>query len=167
MTQYLNIDARFSFAVYHWARRSRRRSAVAMICASFLLWLLVGLAIGHYDPAIFRVIPVLFFPWGVSLLLSEWIQRPRPFHPEHYKPLIDLFIETPSFPSAHSTLAFALVSLFVDDPIRLVLFLVGAIGVAFGRVAVGVHYVSDTIVGACIGFGFGYAIQIAAKLFFV
>lgn len=127
---------------------------------------MVGYGIGSVYSKVLFLVPILLLPWGVSLLLSEWMKRPRPFHPEHYKPLIHLFVETPSFPSSHATVAFALVAAFTSDIIIWPLMLVGAVLVAFGRVAVGVHYVSDVVVGALIGFGLGYAVLIAEKLFF-
>jgi undecaprenyl-diphosphatase len=114
-----------------------------------------------------KIIPMIFLPWGISILLSEWIRRPRPFHSEHYKPLIELAIDTPSFPSQHTTIAFALVAIFLNQPLVWPFMLLAGVLVGLGRLAVGVHYLSDIVVGAIIGFGFAYAMKLAAVLFFV
>jgi undecaprenyl-diphosphatase len=55
-----------------------------------------------------------------------------------------------SFPSIHTTVAFAGATVFWGTPLG-VFMLVCAIIVALSRVAVGVHFVSDIIVGALIG----------------
>lgn len=161
----MTSDERFSRIFYDFARKSHARREVAIFCGSLLIWLLAGFAMGLYFPSIHLIIPIVFLPWGVSILLSEWIRRPRPFSSEHYKQLIELAIATPSFPSQHSTIAFSLVVLFIDNPFVWPFMLVGAILVALGRLAVGVHYVSDVVVGALIGFGLAYAVRIATALF--
>lgn len=158
-------DIHWSRGVFEFARANHWRRDVAIFCASELVWLMVGFGIGQAYPKVLALVPVIFLPWGVSLLLSEWIKRSRPYHPEHYKPLIHLFVETSSFPSSHATIAFALVAAFLHDVTVWPFMLVGAVLVAFGRLAVGVHYVSDVAVGALIGFGLGYAMVVAEKLF--
>lgn len=163
----MNKDTQWSRSLFDFARSSPRRRDVAIFCASELIWLMAGFALGQVFPSVHQIIPLLFLPWGVSLLLSEWIRRPRPFHAQEYKPLIHLFVETPSFPSSHSTLAFALVAAFLHDGFLWPFFLVGAVLVALGRVAVGVHHLSDVVVGACIGLGLGYAMRVAAMLFLI
>ncbi len=163
----MHEDQKWSRSLYNFASASSRKRDTAIFCASELIWLLVGFALGRVFPSIQQVVPVLFLPWGVSLLLSEWIRRSRPFHTQQYKPLIHLFVETPSLPSSHSTLAFALVAAFTHDVFVWPFLLIGALFVSFGRVAVGVHYVSDVIVGAFIGFGLGYAVRVAAILFLI
>ncbi|MBM5789915.1 phosphatase PAP2 family protein [Candidatus Parcubacteria bacterium] len=161
----MTTDECFSQKLFDLARTSPRTRDVAIFCASQLVWLMVGFAIGPSFPLSLMLAPILFLPWGVSLVLSQWVKRPRPFHQEHYKPLIHLFVETSSFPSSHATVAFALVAAFVGDVRVWPFMLLGAILVALGRVAVGVHYASDVVVGALIGFGLGYVMNIAFTLF--
>jgi len=157
-------DAKISRALFNTARASQWKTHIAVFCASYLLWLMVGVAFGLLFPNIQPLIPVLLFPLGISLLISELLRRARPFHPEGYKPLVHLLIETPSFPSSHSTVAFALVAAFLYNPIVWPIMLVVAILVSLGRVAVGVHYFSDVIVGAILGFVLAYAMSIAILL---
>ncbi|MBI4714006.1 phosphatase PAP2 family protein [Candidatus Uhrbacteria bacterium] len=157
-------DARFSRKIFDFARKSSAKSHVAVFFASHLLWLMLGVAGSIVFPEVQLLVPIIFLPWGVSLLISEIIRRERPFHPEGYKPIIHLLVETPSFPSSHSTVAFALVAAFINDPIVWPFMLVGAIFVALGRVAVGVHYTSDVVVGAVLGFVLAYAMKIGMLL---
>lgn len=163
----MNKDAQIARAVYEWARKKHWSREVAIFCASLLIWLMAGFAIGFVFPSVLKIVPMFFLPWGVAILISEWIRRPRPFHSEHYKPLIELAIETPSFPSQHATIAFSLVAIFMSEPLVWPFMLLAAVLVGLGRLAAGVHYVSDVIVGALIGFGLAYAMKLAAVLFFV
>jgi undecaprenyl-diphosphatase len=58
-----------------------------------------------------------------------------------------------SFPSGHSTFAFALAfSIFWYDKKSGIIFIILAILVALGRVLVGVHYPLDILFGALLGF---------------
>ncbi len=161
----MSTDQQWSRALFEFARSSPHTRDVAIFCASHLIWLMAGFAIGQTYPVVYTVVSIVFLPWGICLLLSEWIHRPRPFETEAYRPLIHLFVRTPSFPSSHSTLAFAFVAAFIHDVTVWPVLLVAAICVALGRVAVGVHYVSDVVVGAVIGIGLGYAIRVAAFVF--
>jgi undecaprenyl-diphosphatase len=58
-----------------------------------------------------------------------------------------------SFPSDHTTAAFAIVAAFALQrlPLRSLLFLALALLIAWSRVFVGTHYLSDVIGGACTG----------------
>lgn len=163
----MNNDERIARAFYEWARKKHGSREVAIFCASLLIWLMTGFAIGEVFPSVQKIVPMVFLPWGVAILLSEWIRRPRPFSFEHYTPLIQLAIQTPSFPSQHTTIAFSLVAIFLDYPMVWPVMLLCAILVGLGRLAVGVHYVSDVVVGAMLGFGLAYAMRLAAVMFFI
>lgn len=87
--------------------------------------------------------------WAFSLLIF----RPRPFVAlRDVHQLIPAPLSPHSFPSSHSSVAFALAfsMLFVDLPLGLTL-LVAACAVALGRVYVGVHYPLDIIAGIFVG----------------
>lgn len=163
----MNKDERIARSIFELARKKHWSREMAIFCGSLLIWLMVGFAIGEVFPYVTRILPMTLLPWGVAVLLSEWIRRPRPFLSEQYKPLIELVIQTPSFPSQHTTIAFSLVALFLNDPVVWPVILLAAILVGLGRLAVGVHYVSDVVVGAMLGFGLAYAMEVAVKLFFV
>lgn len=106
--------------------------------------------------------------WFITFLLQIIVRRKRPFECNLYEAHIPLLCKTPSFPSAHSSIAFALVSIsvgcfswWIDNishiSLSVALFGIGlyslfAIWIALSRVAVGVHYVTDVVVGAILGF---------------
>ncbi len=163
----MNLDERISRFLFEHVRKKHWSREMAIFCASFLIWLMAGFAIGMFFPLVHKMIPMIFLPWGISILFSQWIRRPRPFYAEHYKPLIELAISTPSFPSQHATIAFSLVAIFLNDPFIWPFLLMAAILVGVGRLAVGVHYLSDVVVGAMMGFGVAYAVKLAAQLFAV
>lgn len=94
----------------------------------------------------------------ITNVLKYSIQRARPF--ETYS-----FIEklsdgkSPSFPSGHTSGAFSLAtSLSVANPKWYIIVpsFVWATSVGYSRMALGVHYPSDVLVGAVIGTGSAY-----------
>jgi len=177
----LNVDEAWSNHFYRWAKKNKIRSRVAKFCASELVLLLVfGLGIffliaGWNQGGLAAWRTILFFegslffriviPWAVTLLISFTIRRPRPFREEHYKPLIRMPIETPSFPSAHATIAFAFSTMFMGDAVLFLCAITLANIVALGRVAVGVHYFSDIIAGALVGLSVGMIVSGFSPLF--
>ncbi len=160
---------------------------LAIFCASHLVWLMLGVAIGirYYVPDFAEIvigfdgIPdtirdvcglcleylaiIVLVPLLISLGISKIVKRHRPTLPRRHHPFIDLFVNTYSFPSSHTTIAFALSVAVIHDS-TFVYFLIGAILVGLGRLAVGVHYLSDVIVGAVVGLLFGYAAYIGMDL---
>jgi membrane-associated phospholipid phosphatase len=95
-------------------------------------------------------IPLAAFVTG---WLKDWVKRPRPS-------LLDLSGGFPasemarSFPSGHAALSFALATvLSIRWPRGRVIWFALAALVALSRVALGVHWPSDVLVGAGIGWG--------------
>lgn len=145
-----NLDQKISDEMFDRARGSAVLSLLVRFSSTGLLWIfVVGSAIATRQWIL--SLTLLFFPWIVTLLIAEIVHRKRPFRTEHKKPLIHLPVETPSFPSAHATIAFAFLPLFVGDVFQFFIACVIAIAVALGRVAVGVHYLTDVIAGAFVG----------------
>lgn len=175
----MNFDERFSRFLFERTKDSYVLTKFAIFCGSFLIWIMLGMVIGsvgemmrnellevrQYLWALLFILSILF-PWSITFVLSRWVKRPRPFESEHYKPIIKLFVYTNSFPSAHSTIAFALAGAFIYpyDPVMLSIMLVCAVLVGLGRMMVGVHYVSDVVVGALIGFFGGLAFRFGIML---
>lgn len=169
----MNIDHKlshslFNLAQFHWVGRH-----LAILAGTHIIWLMLGVLLAatawHIDTRIFTVnrqtlylIVFLLPAWGVTILLSKFVNRERPFEELHQKPLIDPFVHTASFPSAHATLAFSMaVMCDMFFPSILPYMLGAALVVALGRVAAGLHFFSDIIVGALVGFGVTpYAIAI-------
>jgi undecaprenyl-diphosphatase len=94
----------------------------------------------------------------LALALKSAVGRPRPFEAI---PQVDTLIGATvgqSMPSGHAATSFAgAVVLTYLLPRAASLFFLLATAVAFSRVYVGVHYVSDVVVGALLGAGVGLA----------
>lgn len=114
--------------------RKQREWAVIAACASILIGL------------------------GVNQVIIHLWQRPRPFVHHHATMLIS-HARDASFPSDHSTVAFALAFALLLMVRRVGwVALVMAIVLGFSRVYVGVHYVSDVAGAALIGFVVAYGV---------
>lgn len=101
----------------------------------------------------------LFMTWLITFGLQKLVKRERPFEHGSNEPLIKMVWKEPSFPSAHAAIAFATAAASFYASAELFgpwLFVAAAI-VAVSRVAVGVHYLSDAIFGAFLGFVIGSA----------
>lgn len=91
---------------------------------------------------------------GTNLILKHLVARPRPF--VELAGLTALVTESDpnSFPSGHTTAAFAFaVALWPNVPRRWMAWagLCAAVLMAFSRLYVGVHYPSDVLAGALMG----------------
>lgn len=97
--------------------------------------------------------------FGITYLLKNIIKRKRPFKnlKDVYSKSSNSFTDEYSFPSSHTTMAFALATSLTlrynDEP-----FLIGglylyALSVGYGRIYLGTHYPSDVLAGALIGAG--------------
>jgi undecaprenyl-diphosphatase len=86
-------------------------------------------------------------------LISHLWERPRPFtaHPLATHLLAPMSTD-PSFPSDHAAVAFAIAFAVLAFSRRAgAAFLVGATAIAASRVVVGVHYPTDVLAGALVG----------------
>jgi len=95
---------------------------------------------------------------ALTSLVSFMVQRARPFLASH---AVTLLIPPPfntSFPSGHTgtAVAIALALLYVNRPLGLISLTVAAF-VAYGRMAVGVHFPTDILGGIFVGL-FSFAI---------
>ena len=87
---------------------------------------------------------------GAALIGDAW-RRPRPFVMYHFSPLISHAADS-SFPSDHLAVLGAVGVAVALAARRLgLVILAAALLVAFSRVYVGVHYVSDVVDGAALG----------------
>jgi undecaprenyl-diphosphatase len=128
------------------------------------IWLALALVIAGFSwrrPWLaVRVGATILVAESVSGLLKEWIGRARPpLDDSDPAPLVDL-PHTSSFPSGHSTVAFACataIALAVPR-LRWPVFVLAAL-IAFSRVYVGVHYPLDVLAGALLGIALGFAVR--------
>lgn len=91
--------------------------------------------------------------WLFKLLINLVYFRPRPYVFLSVNQLLFKSPLDPSFPSGHAVIAFALAAaIFCRNKIWGIVFLILASLVAFGRIAVGVHYPLDILGGAAAAF---------------
>lgn len=171
----MSLDHTYTHAFFHATRTNWIARHVAVVASTHIIWLMLGIVFGVYswdalNNAFLADVDILFFlalllpAWIISLGISKLVNRERPYLETHQKPLIDPFVHTASFPSAHATIAFSIAALTMDTVNLFPYMLGGALLVALGRVATGVHFFSDVIVGALIGFFVTQAAQIAFLL---
>lgn len=128
-----------------------------LLYPALLLWLLYRKDV--------RVLPVFLIPAISFVLLSllrHLINRPRPYVQwSEMEPLIRRNKTGDSMPSRHvfSCVVIAMAWLYVVPVVGWILIIVGVL-IAFIRVAAGVHYPSDVIVGYLCGL-------LAGLLFFI
>lgn len=125
------------------------------------LWLLVAGALAAGGTDEHRVLAGAAVSAGVAnvalVVLKGRVRRPRPCDFEKPKafavqPLLHFPSDRYSFPSGHSLNAFAIVSvLALSFPILAWPLLVLAASVAASRVVLGLHFLSDVLVGAVLG----------------
>jgi undecaprenyl-diphosphatase len=89
-----------------------------------------------------------------ALTLGQLIGRLRPFIADTgVRLLVPQPMSVHSLPSAHASAAFALAfAIAWTNPRAAIVPFIFAFGVAFGRVAVGVHYPTDVLAGLVVGF---------------
>lgn len=152
-------------------------SAVQQVTASSPLWIAFSVFLAKWLIFVFVLFgiylatdkkgakrhAVLEAAWSAALallitsILAAFIQRLRPFQATLDLAFpITLLIRAPfnmSFPSGHTGTAVAMAAalFFADRRVGIVAFVAVAL-IAFGRIAVGVHYPTDILGGIVVGF---------------
>lgn len=133
-------------------------SAIAIFASTYLIWGMLALAIvlafrSHQTGVLIEAVTAISCVWIIQQIIGLVWFRSRPFINDPTIPnLIHKSGISKSFPSDHAAIAFALSTIIMlVMPWWGKLFYVLALGVAFGRVAVGVHYPTDIVVGATLG----------------
>ncbi len=131
---------------------------VATFCARYLVFVFGILAVyGHlqssHPQALVLMVASLALGYAVTIGIAFTVRRKRPYEYLGDMKHMRLPVYTPSFPSGHATLAFAIAGSFIGSysGIILPIVLIIATVIAVSRVIVGVHYVSDILAGAVIG----------------
>ena len=128
-----------------------------------LIWIALAAPVAYRAKrnVLFSVALTALCVWAADLLalaLKAAVDRPRPFETNpQVDPLIGATVGQ-SMPSGHAATSFAgAVILTYLLPRGAPLFFLLAAAIAFSRVYVGVHYVSDVLVGALLGTAVGLA----------
>lgn len=108
-----------------------------------------------------------FFAWAMSKIFKFFISAERPFSFFHLETLLKHNNVFSSFPSGHSTFAFALAfSVYFYNKKIGSIFIFLAFLVALGRVLTGVHYPLDIIFGGLLGSFVSFLLFKAMKYFY-
>ncbi len=101
-------------------------------------------------------------------VIKHFVQRPRPTHSGIHVVLRVEDSGGTSFPSSHAANIFAAatVTSYFFPPMSGLVYIYAA-SVAYSRVYVGVHYPSDIVGGAILGFTISYLILLFVKAFFM
>lgn len=161
----LSIDQNLSSRLDGWADGYPGRQFWAIVFAKYCVWAYLGTAMIAYRwvngqaDGYGLYLFLLFASVGVVhlfvVILSFLIGRKRPYErlPDAWHLPIKLY--TPSFPSGHATIAFAITFFLIwiwQPAWPIALGLVGLASlIALARVLVGVHYLTDILAGALIG----------------
>lgn len=161
------FDQELLSALVAFVSASRALSFVAIFFAHWLPYLIITAAIVWHSVPLFRAtahasakslrpITEAVAAAGIAGLLVEcWkLAYPimRPFAEIGFTPLVLVDDPLGSFPSSHASVFAALgVTMYLRDKKTGTWFLVGALVVGLARIAVGVHYPIDILVGFLVG----------------
>ena len=138
---------------------SRGAAAVLAHSGDSIVWLFIGVLLWRFGVRTWavageRIVLITALTWIVSTVLKAFFQRPRP---EGEQKLFYLNIDQHSLPSGHATRIGGLITVLPG-----LLPLWGTIGlilwgvlVCVSRVALGLHYVGDVVIGLLVGAGTG------------
>jgi len=154
----MSVDLNIFYSFYNLASTNVFWHWLAVFCATYLIWFLFAwflIAFVWHKRAGLKEFLIFAIGGGLIYILSYIIElfwfRLRPFAAEHLIPLIEKSVTSKSFPSDHTAAAFFVVTLLVAHRKSWWWALVLASLVGLSRIAVGVHYPSDVLVGAGLG----------------
>jgi undecaprenyl-diphosphatase len=176
----MNLDLQIFQQLHSLAGQSSLGDAVIIFCAKPLIFIVGGALLIYL---------IIYKKWGRAVLVGASVflargvvveiiryfyYRPRPFVALHFTPLIeatkvlDTFNHEGSFPSGHAAIGFAMVAsvYFFNKKVAAWMGFV-IIFVVLARVISGVHYPSDILVGALVGFLSAFVVEKAVSWRFI
>ncbi|MBT6253721.1 phosphatase PAP2 family protein [Candidatus Uhrbacteria bacterium] len=160
------LDHRCSLGAHKLTKSHDKIHTLAVVFARWVFWLLLlGLVVAVFARRGPIFVRELLFVLGLSILLGiifnlilgKIFVRKRPFETHKLHALISTTWLGGSFPSDHAMFSFAVATpLWIFDPITGIWAIIVACLIAVSRVAVGVHYWTDVIVGTAVGVGAAY-----------
>ncbi|NQV11900.1 phosphatase PAP2 family protein [Candidatus Uhrbacteria bacterium] len=166
LTAIKKIDHSFTVGLHKLTKTHEKIHTLAVIFARWVFWfLLLGLVIAivvRHEPifvgALLKVLMASIIIGVVSnLLFGKIFVRKRPFETHKLHALISTTWLGGSFPSDHAMFSFAVATpLWIFDPITGAWAMLIAALIAISRVAVGVHYFTDVLMGSAVGIAAAY-----------
>lgn len=155
------LDHSLTAQVHGITKRNDLIHTTAVIFARWVFWiLLIGLLVAVFlrrDPILvseffYSLSASLVVGVVMNLILGKIFVRKRPFETLKLHALISTTWLGGSFPSDHAMLSFSLATpLWIYDPVTGIWAMLVALFIAISRVAVGVHYFTDVLVGSLVG----------------
>lgn len=155
------IDRKFTTLLNKLADRSANATAIMNAVARWFILVLFFFALWRLwqmpSPLpVAYLIRNLIVSYAATTTIGFFVNRKRPFEQKSDPVHLNPWIKTSSFPSGHSTMAFSIATttaIMLAWPIELSFLLFLSAGlIAISRVIVGVHYISDVVIGSAIGF---------------
>ncbi|MDO8471781.1 MAG: phosphatase PAP2 family protein [bacterium] len=114
----------------------------------------------HHQKTVVLATLTVFLTMIATQVADVVINRPRPAVFYHDIIAFNVLVDQASFPSLHTAVAFGITAILWLMHYRKLAVgsLILAIAIALSRVAAGVHYPTDIIAGAILGFGAGWLI---------
>lgn len=163
MIENFELNKQFFFWINDFAGQNKVLDWIFIFMAEYLIYIIIILFLVYFGRQIWRDKKIelkelivyssaSLVAWIITEIIKFFIDVERPFLFFNIETLMKNNNILASFPSGHTTLAFAFAtSIYVYNKKigRWILILAGL--VALGRVLVGVHYPLDILVGAVIG----------------
>lgn len=164
----MSLDINLFYFFNNLAEKSQLFDAIIIFLAQYLQYFLIAfflllLFFSHYNKRqkiymfLVAVFSAIVARLGVTEIIRFFYHRPRPFISLHVS---QLFAESGwSFPSGHSAFFFAMAfAIYFYNKKWGMAFLIASIIMNVSRIIAGVHYPSDILGGAVVGYAVAYFI---------